>query len=908
MSHARSRPLDHLLGPGVERPSLGPYHLVRELGKGGFAPVWLAREMYGDSELRTVAIKLFALGDAAPSERGSHDSRSTQPHRARVIEEARALCRVEHPNVVRFYALTTDTTNTVLGLVMEHLNGESLAARLERSGTMPIVEALGVCVAIASALAAIHHAGLIHRDVKPANIIETGSVYKLIDFGIAAADAPKQRSLPAKKPVVLDDLPFESDDPKLTPSANSANTSAGTLGYIDPASLSGAPTIASDLYSLGATLYECLTGEVPSVTASRLAERPGLDPEVLDGRAPAPSLTKRLPDAPEALVKLVAALLDPAPKERPRSAEAVAWEIERILLTLSGRERPLPPESVGPFRGLGRFEEDDRDVFFGRTSEIASCLELLRTRGLVALIGASGSGKSSLARAGAMPAVADGVLGGWPKRWDTVVVTPGTDPKAAILAGLGPLLPDAGKSPEEIVSAMAERAQSANRGLLLIVDQLEELVTVSSGSSRDFAVDLLVRMGTHATAGVRCLVASRRDLLDPLLALGDLGRVLTRGTQLVAPMDGGTWGDVLDHALGAYGYRLEDDALRAELLAQLKDTAHAMPLVQFALAKLWERRDKAKKIIPRSALDEVGGIGGALEQHAEASLTALTRHGPDVLPTARNVLLALTTPQGTRRTRSREELAAEGDATTVEIVLPPLERARLLVAEEGGLTLAHEALLTSWTRLRTWIAEAREDRLLADEIERDADAWSKQRADERVWRKRRLIAAEDLVRKKSVRVSESARAFVAAGRAIERRGKITIGAVAVVIIGIASVAGVQYVRKIKEARQLAEESAESARAAAKTAEAEKRHAEEQRRVADDATRLAEDEKRRAETAEQRANVLSMQIAEAAKQKNIAEVTRLQAGIAGGAAGGAAPATAPAVGGNLPDAPRRQKDR
>jgi hypothetical protein len=137
--------------------TLGPFRLVKQLGKGGFAPVWLAKEVYGDSELRTVAVKLFAAGEA------------TRAQRELIVQEARALCRVEHLNVVRFYALTPGAEGTVLGLVMEYVRGASLDRGLEEVERLPVAEALAVGQAIAWALAAVHAAGLVHRDVKPGN-------------------------------------------------------------------------------------------------------------------------------------------------------------------------------------------------------------------------------------------------------------------------------------------------------------------------------------------------------------------------------------------------------------------------------------------------------------------------------------------------------------------------------------------------------------------------------------------------------------------------------------------------------------------------------------------------------------------------------------------------------------------
>ena len=162
----------------LERPAaerrLGPFLLVEPLGHGGFAPVWLAREVYGATVLRTAAVKLFSLEVASGAPfRG--DARSAA--RDRIVAEARALCSVEHPNVVRFYALPMDEAEGVMGLAMEHVAGTPLDARIAAGGAgapgrLSVAESLRVGIAIASALSAVHRAGLAHRDVKPSNIVQ----------------------------------------------------------------------------------------------------------------------------------------------------------------------------------------------------------------------------------------------------------------------------------------------------------------------------------------------------------------------------------------------------------------------------------------------------------------------------------------------------------------------------------------------------------------------------------------------------------------------------------------------------------------------------------------------------------------------------------------------------------------
>jgi serine/threonine protein kinase len=802
---------------------LGPFLLVSALGRGGFAPVWLAREIYGATELRTAAVKLFSLDPSAEDEsRGSGPTSSAA--RDRIVEEARALCQVEHPNVVRFYALPIDEARGVMGLAMEYVAGTPLDKRIEAGGRLSIAETLAVGIAIASALSAVHRVGLVHRDVKPGNVIEAAGIYKLIDFGIAAADALGAKRPQNRKPrvVTLDDLPLEIVGTKMsaiegavtqldTPGSSSGSDPSslgvrcGTVGYIDPIVVStGVPaTPSSDLYALGAMLFECLTGKVPA--AARMPNGLGLKGEVLDGRMAPPPLLELLPDAPPGLAKIVDALLAPERKERPTSAEWVAIRLEQVRHELAGVARVLPPEDVGPFRGLGRFEVGDRDVYFGRASEVAAALETLRSRGVAALIGPSGSGKSSLARAGVLPAIAEGGLGGWPKKWDTAVVEPGSDPRAAIGAVLARFVPNAkAMAPEALVVALADRAQRDGVGVALLVDQLEEVATIASGESQAWAVALLGRLGEQALPGVRVVVAARRDLLDPLLALGGLGRALTRGLVLIEPISDITWGDVLDQALAAYGYTLEDEALKGELLADLKLTASAMPLVQFALTELWHKRSRAEKKITREGLRAIGGIAGALERHADATLAEIAREHPAAELTARSVLLALTTPQGTRAARKMADLAIAAGPTGGDVI-ESFERARLIVPGPGGVTLAHEALLTQWGKLRGWVAEAREDRLLAEELERDAEKWSTDHEAVPLWQRRRLVFASFLSRRGGVRLSPHALDFLrASGRAEKRNRWVMIGlaAVAALSLGGGAVAYVSAVQAQEETSRL----------------------------------------------------------------------------------------------------------
>jgi hypothetical protein len=568
--------------------------------------------------------------------------------------------------------------------------------------------------------------------------------------------------------------------------------------------------MASDLYGLGAVLFACLTGRIPAAGTGALRG------EVLDGRARAPRLSDLRPDTPPELDRLVDALLDPDPACRPRSAELVAIELTRQKAPDIARRPALPPEVEGPFRGLDRFEREHRDIFFGRRLEIAATVEEMRSRGLVALVGPSGSGKSSLARAGVLPAVEDGALGG-PPRWDAAVVTPGPDPRQAIAAALFHMEIDVRREPTEVVSAIAAWGQHERMGLLLLVDQLEELATLASAGdahaeSRRWTMELLARIGERPLPGLRALVTARRDLLDPILAHHELGRVMMRGAVLVEPISDAAWSEVIDAAIATYGYSFEDGALRRELLSELEGTAGAMPLVEFALMRLWSRRDVKKKQLTREGMRAVGGVAGALERYAEVTFERALGEG---LPPAllRRLLLALTTHDGTRATRSVDSLIelSAGDEHDVRAALAHLERARLLVREGGGVALAHDALLTQWDRLRAWLAEVQQDRLFAERIERAATHWAEDPIDDDLlWRGRSLSAADDLVRRGGVTLSAKAARFLDASRRSQKRQRVVAGALAGSLAAALAFAGVKYVSDIR---------AETARAEAAKQEA-----------------------------------------------------------------------------------------
>jgi eukaryotic-like serine/threonine-protein kinase len=209
-------------GPVDGRCLVGRYRVGALLAAGGMGEVWAARDLLLD---RPVAVKV--LGGALAG-----DGRSAE----RLRREARAAGRLDHPNIARVLDLGEQDGRPYL--VMELLEGESLAARIDRAGPMAPAEAARVVAAVADALQAAHAAGVVHRDVKPGNVFLTSAgEVKVLDFGIASA----------------------AGEPDLT-----TGDLLGTAAYLAPERALGRPaTPAADLYSLGVVLYELLAGRRP---------------------------------------------------------------------------------------------------------------------------------------------------------------------------------------------------------------------------------------------------------------------------------------------------------------------------------------------------------------------------------------------------------------------------------------------------------------------------------------------------------------------------------------------------------------------------------------------------------------------------------------------------------------------
>ncbi|MFE0805627.1 WD40 repeat domain-containing protein [Streptomyces sp. NPDC058812] len=343
-----------------------------------------------------------------------------------------------------------------------------------------------------------------------------------------------------------------------------------------------------------------------------------------------------------------------------------------------------------PYRGLTRYEPDDAALFFGRDRLVGRLTELTRRHRFTAVFGPSGSGKSSLLRAGLIPRLREPGTGadapGPPAA--VRILTPGAHPLRTHADRLAPV-------------------PGTDADTWLIVDQFEELYTLCTDpAERNAFVDRLLA-ATGPDSSLRVVIAVRADFLGRCAEHPGLTAALQDATLLVGPMCRQELREAVVRPAAAAGLVVER-ALTARLLDEVEDAPGGLPLMSHALLETW--RHRTGRTLTESAYEAAGGLRGAVVRTAEEVYGELTGPQADL---ARRILLRLVAPgDGTPDTRRPAEPAELdlGDPDGARAVLDRLVRARLLTFDDGTVELAHEALITAWPRLRGWI-DAERDRL-----------------------------------------------------------------------------------------------------------------------------------------------------------------------------------------------------
>jgi uncharacterized protein YjbI with pentapeptide repeats len=370
-----------------------------------------------------------------------------------------------------------------------------------------------------------------------------------------------------------------------------------------------------------------------------------------------------------------------------------------------------------PYQGLAAFTKETRQFFFGRDREIEMLVQKVQQCGFVPLIGASGSGKSSIVRAGLIPRLED--LG-----WRILEpMTPGTNPVKTLQELLDRELPPAD------YYVLPEPVEDAK--ILLVVDQFEELFALCRNKTEQsqFIQNLLNLWAGHLRLNV--VVTMRADFVEACLADEGLTQAIRSNAVWLGPMTGADLEAAIEQPAITQGATLQPKLL-AQILQDVEAETNCLPLLEFALSQLWE--GKAESELMFVAYRNLGGVAGALNAHAEAIYKQLAAQKREHW-VQRVMLRLVRTGEGTKDTRQRQRKSDlldigkdVGEKDAIESVIQTLVDGRLLVSDrvesQDVIDLSHEALMASWQRLAGWRESNREVRLIVDKIEDARREWA----------------------------------------------------------------------------------------------------------------------------------------------------------------------------------------
>lgn len=762
------------------------YECRERIGVGAFGAVYRA---FQTSIRREVAIKVI------------RPEYANQPDFIRQFEvEAQVVARLEHPHIVPLYDYWRDPQGAYLA--MRWLRG-SLSSSIE-SRAWQLTEIAHLLDQIASALALAHREGIVHRDIRPNNILldEDENAY-VADFGIA-------RNIHLRQMLSEDAHVFE----------NSAE-------YISPEQIRGElVSNRTDIYSLGYVIYELVTGEkafpdattpsdylqkhlttsLPTVTSRKATVPAAVDEVLRTATAKAPShrypTALRFAAAFRAAIPAILSSTSWQPLAEPltgRELEVLNLMIndlsinaiaERLVLTpgtvrwytkqiyrkldvnnrqqaveralslklneprtavsrvqVLASEEPaatdlslLGVEPDNPYKGLRAFQETDAEDFFGRAALTEHLLSRLSEFGdasrFLVIVGPSGSGKSSVVRAGLIPALRRGALASSPKPFIADFL-PGAYPieelEAALLRVSTNPLPG-------LFTQLSEDRRGLVRGakqllppdpkteLILFIDQFEELfMLVEDETIRVHFLDLLLSAVADPRSRIRVVVTLRADFFDRPLMYPRLAELVRSNSEVIVPLTVRELEQAIIAPVERLGMRLET-GLATTIIDDVGEQPGTLPLLEYALTELFEHREGM--ILTLDGYKATGGVSRALAKRADQLYDGFEKNTQAM---ARQLFLRLITlGEGTEDTRRRTLIAElvelDSDGQIEEVINTYVEY-RLLTLDHDPVTrgptieIAHEALIREWTRLREWLLDSREDIRVQHRLGYMADQW-----------------------------------------------------------------------------------------------------------------------------------------------------------------------------------------
>lgn len=657
--------------------------------------------------------------------------------------EGQRVARVAHPHVLPLLDYWRDPDGAYL--VHPLVTGGDLRQHVSREG-LTAAAALAVLEQVGAALAHAHDRGVVHGRLHPGNVLldESANIY-VADLGLAQMCEA---------------------------------TSVGSAhAYRAPETLGGGPAgVATDVYALGVLAFEVFEGRPPP----------------LDGPLP-------LSDDAVGAVLARATSLDPA--HRQTSVSVFLGELRSARTGAPVSSAQLTP-ARNPYKGLEPFLEADARDFHGREDLVGEMTGMLGTHRLLAVVGPSGIGKSSLVHAGLVPALRGGAVEG-SQHWLVTHLSPGAHPFERLAAALLRVAVDTSPdvvgelhaAPDGLVRSV-QQLLPPDRDLLLVIDQFEELFTQTGAeATRRRFLEVLAATADPGSR-VRIVLTLRADFFDRPLRYAAFAEVMRRGVVAVrAPSRTELARSVHRPATGV-GVTVEP-RLVDRIVHDAEGQAGALPLVQHVLSVAFAERDT--DVLTLASYEASGGLDGAIGRRAEGLYLGLTSGQQRA---TRDVLLRLVTvdeaAEPVRRRVRLTELHELGlDRSDVERALKVLGHDRMLTFDHDPVTrsptveVAHEALLSEWERLRGWIAADRDDLLLRRRIVAAAREWEDGGRDPSfLLRGARLESAEQWRRSSGLPLTEVEQSHLAASRTLadteqaraRRRRRRTVGGLAAALL------------------------------------------------------------------------------------------------------------------------------
>jgi WD40 repeat protein/transcriptional regulator with XRE-family HTH domain len=437
-----------------------------------------------------------------------------------------------------------------------------------------------------------------------------------------------------------------------------------------------------------------------------------------------------------------------------------------------------------PYKGLDVFEEEDAELFFGRERLVQDLVGRVKESNTLFIIGPSGSGKSSLVRAGLIPALKQGAIKNLhSERWLYETMKPGRD-SIGELARVISSLAKTTKAGEEVrANAAADDSiltrwceivlkDDRNKRAVLFIDHFEEIFTqVGKEEDRVIFLNLMTHAATAENARLIVLVAMRSDFVMNCATYPSLNALFNQQSIQIGAMESSELANAIARPALSVGLRIDGDLIE-QIIDDMQGQPGALPLMQFALRDLFDSQQARGGVTNLTLNDYLqhGGVHKSLERHADDSFAKLPDHEQKI---ARSIFSALIEigrgTQDTRRTALFDELiSSDSKVIDVKTVVQKLADARLITTnEEAGkdtVTISHERLIDAWPWLKKLVEENRDAIALQNAIANDAKEWNEHERDASyLYRGARLANAREQLEAKKLVLSGTAREFIELG-------------------------------------------------------------------------------------------------------------------------------------------------